>query len=179
MAVVESLLGRLGVSHERVVSSDDPVLHPGRAARIVAGGVDLGTVGELHPGLAATLELAGPVALAELDLARLEACLPGVLSFTGLSAFPPVRQDIVVAVSAGVAAASLVATARAAAGDLLDEIGVFDVFADAERLGEDRLSIGLRLTFQAPDRTLTEAEASAVRQQIVAALAAAHGAELR
>ena len=179
VAVVESLLGRLGVSHERVVCSDDPLLHPGRAARIVAGGVALGTVGELHPGLAATLELAGPVALAELDLARLEACLPGVLSFTGLSAFPPVRQDIAVAVSAGVAAASLVATARAAAGDLLDEIGVFDVFADAERLGEDRLSIGLRLTFQAPDRTLTEAEASAVRQQIVAALAAAHGAELR
>ena len=73
----------------------------------------------------------------------------------------------------------MIATARTAGGDLLSEIEVFDVFADTERLGADRVSIALRLAFQAEDRTLTEDEASAVRETIVAALAASHGAELR
>ncbi|MSO48231.1 MAG: hypothetical protein EXQ67_09160 [Thermoleophilia bacterium] len=105
--------------------------------------------------------------------------MPGVSTFAGLSTFPPVRQDIAVIVGTNVEAAVLIATARTAGGDLLSEIEVFDVFADAERLGADKVSIALRLAFQADDRTLTEDEASTVRESIVAALAAGHGAELR
>jgi phenylalanyl-tRNA synthetase beta chain len=179
VAVVESLLARLGVEHVRVATAENSHLHPGRAASIVVNGTQIGTLGELHPGLAASLEFDGPVALAEIDLAKLEACLPGVTTFAGLSTFPPVRQDIAVIVDTHVEAATLIATARAAGGDLLSEIEVFDVFADAERLGADKVSIALRLAFQAEDRTLTEEEASAVREAIVAALAASHGAELR
>jgi len=179
VAVVESLLARLGVEHTRVATADNSLLHPGRAASIIVDGTQIGTLGELHPGLAAGLEFDGPIALAEIDLAKLEACLPGVSIFAGLSTFPPVRQDIAVIVGTDVEAAALIATARTAGGDLLSEIEVFDVFADADRLGADKVSIALRLAFQAEDRTLTEDEASAVRESIVAALAASHGAELR
>ncbi len=179
VAVVESLLARLGVEHTRVATADNSLLHPGRAASIVVNGTEIGTLGELHPGLAASLEFDGPIALAEIDLAKLEVCLPGVSTFAGLSTFPPVRQDIAVIIGTDVEAAALIATARTAGGDLLSEIEVFDVFADAERLGADKVSIALRLAFQAEDRTLTEDEASAVRESIVAALVASHGAELR
>ncbi len=179
VAVVESLLARLGVEHTRVVTAENSLLHPGRAASIVVDGSQIGTLGELHPGLAASLEFDGPIALAEIDLAKLEACLPGVSTFAGLSTFPPVRQDIAVIVGTDVEAAALIATARTSGGDLLSEIEVFDVFADPDRLGADKVSIALRLAFQAEDRTLTEDEASAVRESIVAALTANHGAELR
>ncbi len=179
VAVVESLLARHGVEHTRVATTENSLLHPGRAASIVVNDTQIGTLGELHPGLAARLEFDGPIALAEIDFAKLEACLPGVSAFAGLSTFPPVRQDIAVIVGTDVEAAMLIATARNAGGGLLSEIEVFDVFADAERLGADKVSIALRLAFQAEDRTLTEDEASAVRESIVAALAASHGAELR
>jgi len=179
VAVVESLLARLGVEHTRVATAENSLLHPGRAASIVVNDTAIGTLGELHPRLAASLEFDGPIALAEIDLAKLEACLPGVSMFSGLSTFPPVRQDIAVIVGTDVEAAALIATARTAGGDLLSEIEVFDVFADAERLGADKVSIALRLAFQAEDRTLTEEEASVVRELIVAALVAGHGAELR
>ena len=159
--------------------SDDPQLHPGRAALLRINGERVGVVGEIHPGLAAELELSSAVVLAELELARLVAEAPGTSLFAGLSAFPPMRQDIAVIVPDSVDAATIVATARGAGGELLQTVEVFDVFADAERIGEGRCSIALRLVFQATDRTLTDEEAAAAREQIIAALAEASQSGIR
>ncbi len=179
VGVLDALFDRLGIDVERVALSDDPQLHPGRAALLRINGERVGVVGEIHPGLAAELELSSAVVLAELELARLVAEAPGTSLFAGLSAFPPMRQDIAVIVPDSVDAATIVATARGAGGELLQTVEVFDVFADAERIGEGRCSIALRLVFQATDRTLTDEEAAAAREQIIAALAASCSAELR
>jgi phenylalanyl-tRNA synthetase beta chain len=143
------------------------------------GDTRLGVMGELHPGLAAMLELDGPVAVAELDLAALVAAVPELTAFAGLSSFPPVRQDIAVIVADTVEAATLVATAEGAGGELLRTVEVFDVFSDPERVGVGRISVAMRLVFQAVDRTLTDDEATEAREQIVSALVATCGAELR
>jgi phenylalanyl-tRNA synthetase beta chain len=177
--VVDGLLARLGIAATRTAERDTAQLHPGRSAALMLGETRLGVMGELHPGLAATLELDGPVAVAELDLAALVAAVPELTAFAGLSSFPPVRQDIAVIVADDIDAAALIATVRAAGGELLQAVEVFDVFADPERVGAGRVSIALRLVFQADDRTLTDDEATAAREQIVGALVASCGAELR
>jgi phenylalanyl-tRNA synthetase beta chain len=177
--VVDGLLARLGIAATRRAERDTAQLHPGRSAALMLGDTRLGVLGELHPGLAATFELDGPVAVAELDLAALVAAVPELTAFAGLSSFPPVRQDIAVIVADDIDAAALIATARAAGGELLQGVEVFDVFADPERVGAARVSIALRLVFQADDRTLTDDEATAAREQIVGALVASCGAELR
>jgi phenylalanyl-tRNA synthetase beta chain len=177
--VVDGLLARLGIAATRRAERDTAQLHPGRSAALMLGDTRLGVMGELHPGLAATLELDGPVAVAELDLAALVAAVPELTAFAGLSSFPPVRQDIAVIVADSVAASDLVGAAVDAGGDLLQAVEVFDVFADAERIGVGRVSIALRLTFQASDRTLTDEEATEVRETIVAALTSSSSAELR
>jgi phenylalanyl-tRNA synthetase beta chain len=179
IGIVDGLLARLGVDAVRVAEPGIAQMHPGRAAALLAGGVRLGVIGELHPGLAVDLEVDGLVSIAELDLAAIAAAVPGITGFAGLSAFPPVRQDIAVIVANTVEAASLVATARDAGGELLREVDIFDVFADTERVGAGKVSVALRLVFQADDRTLTDDEATAAREQIVAALVASCGAELR
>jgi phenylalanyl-tRNA synthetase beta chain len=173
------LLARLGIAASRRAERDTAQLHPGRSAALMLGDTRLGVLGELHPGLAAALEFDGPVAVAELDLAALVAAVPELTAFAGLSSFPPVRQDIAVIVAEGVEAAALVAAARDAGGQLLREVDVFDVFADADRVGVGKVSVALRLVFQADDRTLTDEEATAVREQIVGALVGNLGAELR
>ena len=178
-AVLDALLARLGVQHARVRCEDAPMLHPGRAAQIHVDGHSIGVIGEIHPGLAIDLEIDGPVALAEVDLEAFGALLSADQLFEGLSTFPPVRQDIAVIVSDTVEASALIETARIAGGALLDSAEVFDVFTDPQRLGEGRVSIAIRFAFQADDRTLTESEASELRERIVAALASKHGAELR
>ena len=179
VGIVDGLLARLGVDATRVAETGVAQLHPGRAAALQAGSVRFGVIGELHPGLAVDLEVDGPVSIAELDLAAIAAAVPGTTSFSGLSAFPPVRQDIAVVVAEGVEAAALVTAVRDAGGELLREVHVFDVFADADRVGVGKVSVALRLVFQADDRTLTDEEATAVREQIVGALVNSLGAELR
>jgi phenylalanyl-tRNA synthetase beta chain len=178
-AIVDCLLGRLGVSASRERFSDSPLLHPGRAARLVAGAEELGIIGEIHPAHALALEIEGPIALAELDLDALERSLPAQRAHVPTSTFPPVRQDIAIVVGAGVSAAQVLEVVREAGGDLLVGLEVFDVYTDAERLGADRVSLAIRLVFQHHDRTLTEDEATGLREGIVGALGERLGAELR
>ncbi len=91
--------------------------------------------------------------------------------------YPALRQDLAVVLAEDVAAAKVLDTVREAAGALLDEVGVFDVYSGPQ-VGEGRRSLALSLAFRAPDRTLTDEDVAPVRERIVAALAAL-GGELR
>ena len=81
-------------------------------------------------------------------------------------------------VDADVPATDVESALRSGGGDLLEDIRLFDVYQGAQ-LGENRKSLAFALRFRAPDRTLTEDEASAAREAAVAAAATAVGAELR
>ncbi len=178
--VLETVCGRLGVP-VRLEPLRQPYLHPGRAARILLGtdGVAAGEIGELHPVTAERFELEGRVAVLELDLDVLTAQVPTRFTYRPVPEQPPVLQDIAVVVGDDVPSADLVATALAAGAPLLTEASVFDVYRDERRLGAGRVSLAIRLVFQDPERTLTEDEASAVRELVVAALRERFGAELR
>src|SRR5262249_14824080 len=91
---------------------------------------------------------------------------------------PPVRQDLAFSIPEDVAAGDLVAGAREAAGPELREMRAFDVY-HGEQLGPGRKSIAFAVTFQSPDRTLSDEDATRLRAAIVAALADRFGAELR
>jgi phenylalanyl-tRNA synthetase beta chain len=145
-----------------------PLLHPGKTASIPAG-----VVGELHPRL-----LDGEWGVFELDLEDLFASAQEPVTYEDVITFPGIRQDIAVSVPDDVPAGDLVAAARAAAGPELRELRVFDVYR-GEQVGPGRKSIALALTYQAPDRTLTENDAARLRGAIVSELARLFSAELR
>ena len=92
--------------------------------------------------------------------------------------YPPVRQDLAFAVGEDVSAGDLVAAAREAAGPELREMRAFDVYR-GEQVGPGRKSIAFSITFQSPDRTLTDEDAAELRNRIVTALQAGFGADLR
>ena len=85
--------------------------------------------------------------------------------YRDLTSFPAVVQDVAVSVDEGVPAAEIEAAVRAAAGDLLSAVRVFDVY-HGEQVGEGRKSLALRLEFRAPDRTLTDEEVAERRAAI-------------
>src|SRR5690606_4487365 len=95
-----------------------------------------------------------------------------------VSPFPAVLQDVAVVVDASVPAAEVEAALRAGGGDLLEDVRLFDVFEGAQ-VGENRKSLAFALRFRAPDRTLTEDEASVAREAAVEAARSAVGAQLR
>ncbi len=153
-----------------------PPWHPGRCAEILADGQVVGYAGELHPAVCAALELPRRTAAMELDLDALP--LPGITPAPRISSYPPALIDVALVVDAATPAAEVGAALVAGAGELLEGVRLFDVYA-SEQLGTGRKSLAYKLTFRAPDRTLTVEEAVAARDAAVAVAAERYGAVLR
>ena len=152
-----------------------PFLHPGRAASVVAGGRNIGWLGELHPLVADEWDLAGPVAGFEIDADAVVELTEGqARAYRDVTSFPAVLQDIALVVGEQTPAAAVEAAVREGGGDLLESVEIFDVY-HGEQVGEAEKSLALRLSFRAPDRTLTDAEVAERRAAIEAALAGIGG----
>ena len=150
--------------------------HPGRCAEVVVDGRVVGHAGQLHPAVIERAGLPKGTCAVELDLDAVP--ITETLPAPRVSPFPAVFQDVSLVVAGDVAAQTVVDAVREGAGDLLEDVTLFDVYTGPQ-VGEGRKSLTLALRFRAPDRTLTEDEASAARDAAVAAAAAAVGAELR
>jgi phenylalanyl-tRNA synthetase beta chain len=174
-ALLEALANALRVPDLAFTPGPEPFLHPGRSARVSLGDDPIGWLGELHPLVAQTWELSG-AACFEIDLDRLitYASRPDYVDLIG---YPPLRQDIAVVLPEDVSAAQALDTVRGAAGKLLSDVRVFDVYSGPQ-VGEGKRSLALALAFRAPDRTLSDEEVGPVRQRIVNLLSEL-GGELR
>ncbi len=166
--VLEGLAARLGaeLGFER---ASEPFLHPGRAARVTAGGREAGWIGELHPLVCREWDVEAAVGF-EVDLAPLlAAATAGEEAFEDVTTFPSVRQDLAVVVPTEVSAAQVREAVLAGGGELLRSAEVFDLYEGAQ-VGAGRKSLALRLEFRAADRTLTDEEVAARREEIAARL---------
>jgi phenylalanyl-tRNA synthetase beta chain len=175
-AYVEALLDALRVP-VAFAADPQPFLHPGRSAAVLADGLPVGWVGDVHPLVAAEWDLDG-VAAFELDLDAVIAHAAPVAQYEDLTSFPEVREDIAIVVAEDVPAATVLQTVRDAGGKLLARAEVFDVYR-GEQIPPGRTSLAIALTFRARDRTLTDADVAPVREKIVARLASELGGELR
>jgi phenylalanyl-tRNA synthetase beta chain len=174
-ALLAGMLEKLGVKWS-VQPRSWPFLHPGRGAAVLAAEQTLGFIGEVHPLVADAWDLPRTAAFA-VDLGKLAAAAPAVTPFRAFASVPSLRQDIAVTLPGDVSAAQVLQRARRAAGEILDDVSVFDVYT-GEQVGEGRRSLALALTFGAPERTLTDEDVAPVRERIVSALAEL-GGELR
>jgi phenylalanyl-tRNA synthetase beta chain len=161
-----------------VTAAEAAPWHPGRCAAISVDGSVVGHAGELHPRVAAALELPARACAAEVDLSQLIAHGGGTVQAVPVSTFPVATQDVALVVAADVPAADVEHALRDGAGDLLESLRLFDVYA-GEQIGAGRRSLAYALRFRAPDRTLTADEASAARDAAVAEAGRRVGAVLR
>ncbi|HEU4449176.1 MAG TPA: phenylalanine--tRNA ligase subunit beta [Gaiellaceae bacterium] len=152
----------------RLERTREPFLHPGKAARL-----DAGWVGELHPSL-----LAGRWGVFELDLGTLFAQVPERSEYQDVITYPALRQDLAFTVAEDVLAGDLADAARAAAGPELRDLRVFDVYR-GDPIPPGKKSVALRVSFQSPERTLSDDDAQVLRERVVATLVERYGAELR
>jgi len=167
--VLEALLAQLGCEGG-VQAGTEPFLHPGRSARVIVGGADVGWVGEIHPAVCRRWDLDGAAGF-EIDLGPLvEASPRGYEQYEDVIAYPPVEQDVAVVVADDVDAAAVRAAVVAGGGELLRSAELFDLYT-GDQVGEGRKSVALRLSFQAPDRTLTDEEVAGRRRAIGEAIA--------
>jgi phenylalanyl-tRNA synthetase beta chain len=166
--VLEALMTALRTDYA-LERSAEPFLHPGRNAAVVIGGRAAGWVGEVHPLVVSEWGIGVTVAALELDLDAVS--VPGPVLYSDIPSHPEVREDLAVVVGEDTTSAQVVDVVRRSGGELLSGAEVFDVYRDPERLGQGKVSLALRLSFRAPDRTLTDEEVAAERGRIIEALA--------
>lgn len=178
--VVEQLaaLFKVAVTFSEV---ERPYLVAGRAASVAIGDHVIGVLGQLAPEIADARDLpAGDeVYVGEIDLDALSAAAPAdTLRATTLPRYPSVVRDVSILVADTLSAATVRGTIRSAAPATLIQVREFDRY-QGKGIPDGKVSLSFRLTFQSPERTLTDDEVSAAMTAVVAALKTTHGAEQR
>lgn len=179
-----ALLGALGVPTGglQIVPGGPPWFHPGRSATLQFGPKTIvGHFGELHPRALKTMDVEGPVAAFEIILDTLpapKAKPTKIKPKLDISDLQPVSRDFAFIVDQASQAGDLVKAAQSADRALITDVAVFDVY-EGKGVPEGKKSIGLAVTLQPREKTLTDTEIEAVAQKIVAEAEKKCGATLR
>ncbi len=179
-AFVERLLGREASVRGATQAETDrppPSLHPRGAAWIEVAGKRVGALGPVHPDVSESFG-AGEAVVVEIDLEALQAVGPQPVRFVPLPRFPSSSRDMSLVVRDDVAAGDVEHAAREAAGDLAEQVALFNRFVGGS-VPAGHASLALHVVYRAPDRTLTDADVDARHAQVVAVLEKRFGASLR
>ena len=176
--IMDALAQRLNVPQVRFGAATHPALHPVRAAALFVDDEPLGIAGDVHPQVCERFDLTGqPVAMLELNLDLLLARRQP-RRYRPVSRFPAVLEDVALVVDDDVPAQAVEDAIRAAGGEWLREVTLFDLYY-GEPIPEGRKGLAYALTFQADDRSLTEDEVRVLYRRIQAHTAAELGAAMR
>jgi phenylalanyl-tRNA synthetase beta chain len=176
--VLEHLLEGLGVQGWSPGDRCPVPWHPGRSAAVLVDDIAVGEVGEIHPRVAESFDLASRVAGFELRVAPVIEAAGGEAVYREVSRFPPLRRDVAFVLDASTPAGAVRDALVESGGPMLDRAVLFDVF-EGDPLPPGRRSLAFALDLRASDRTLTDEEADAVVRAIADRLRDDFGAELR
>lgn len=185
-AAAETVFSQMHISGVRYTPTQHPTFHPGRCALIelpVSPASDAptspaGIMGEIHPEVAKRYGFPQRAYALELDLERLYAAAPEQVRFHPISRFPALTRDLAVVVNRAIPAIEVAETIRAAGGELAQSVTLFDVYEGAP-IPPDQRSLAFTIVYQAPDRTLNDADGDAERAKVVAHLKERFGASIR
>lgn len=166
-----------------VANAEMPALHPTRSGVVRVNGESVGSVGEIDPDVLAAFDIPGRVAWLEVDVERMLSHPHGVPTYSRVSRFPSSDIDLAFIVPEGISATDVRDVIASTAGDLAAKVELFDIYrggVEVDAAGDvDARSLTYRIRFQAPDRTLTDAEVGELRSKVINEVQAAFGARLR
>ncbi len=178
VAVLDLLAAALALPAVDLRAGAPPGMHPTRSAEVVVAGRARGVVGEVAFEVLEGCGVAGRVAWLQLDLRSVLDGPRARRRYRPVSKYPPSDVDLAFVVPDSVAAAQVERALRASAGSLLARVGLFDSYR-GPGVPEGSRSLAYRLRFQAPDRTLTDAEVAEIRRRCIDGVSRRAGAALR
>jgi phenylalanyl-tRNA synthetase beta chain len=177
--VVEELLKHLHVGGVEYVPVDAPLYHSGRVALVRAEGIDVGIVGELHPGVADEWQLSGQrVCGFDFSVEAIKRAMAERHLYEQVSAYAPVVQDMAFVVAEETPAALVADTLRKAVGASVGAVRLFDIYR-GKPVPEGHKSLAFAVSFTPADKPLTEEEIARLRKRIEGRLEYELGAKLR
>jgi phenylalanyl-tRNA synthetase beta chain len=177
--ILAALLEALHIEDVGYEPAGHPSFHPGKQAKVQAGDREIGVFGELHPLVRQNYELpASPLLAAELDLDALLSLIPERYESQPVPAYPPVLEDLALVVDESLPAERVAEVIRQAGGKIVTNVRLFDVYR-GEKIGAGKKSLAYSLTYQAPNKTLTDRDVAGIRTRILRRLEQELGAALR
>ncbi len=178
--IVEQLLSGLKISDVTFQNvTTVPYLHPARSAEVLHSGRTLGVFGELHPKVAKAFDLKShTVLVADLNLGAVFASMPKRVPYRGFSTFPAAKRDLAVVIAQELTTETVTREIRAAAGELLTQLELFDVYY-GESLPAGTKSLAFAISYQAADRTLSDKEIQKLHEKVESRLKHVLKAQIR
>ena len=176
---VETILDSIRAEDVTYVSEkSDPSYHPGRCAKVYVNGQEVGTLGQIHPLVAANYGVDAELYYADLKFDALFASRGADPEYQPLPKFPAVTRDIAVLVDKAVTVGAMESSIQAAAKGLLKDVTLFDIYEGA-KLPTGKKSVAFNLVLRADDRSLTAQEADDEVNLVLERLKKDFGAMLR
>ena len=177
--IISELLAELQIENVQFARTALPAYHPGKCASVEVAGIRLGHIGELHPLVHEHYDLLDfPVQAAQFDFEAILDLIPAMFEAKPVPVYPPVLEDLAIIVDEEVPAERVLDVLEQAGGRVLVGIQLFDVYR-GKQIGQGKKSLAYNLSYQAPDRTLTDEEVAKIRDRIVRRLDKELNAKLR
>lgn len=177
--ICEEMLTGLHIENIEFQNHSSPSFHPGKCASVSANGQQLAVIGEIHPAVHAQHNFGdSPVLAAAFNLKTLMDLSPLRHDTMPVSIYPPILEDIALIVDEDIPASQVKALINQTGGKTVTNVRLFDVYR-SEQIGKGKKSLAYSLTYQNPDRTLTDKDVAKVRIKIVKRLEREIGAKLR
>ncbi len=169
--VLEELFLKLGLKGkaEIVPSKETPFLHPGRQAKIVIDGVNVGYLGQVHPEVCENYEIKCDAYLAGIDMPALTKDVTFDRRYESVAKYPAVNRDLSLVVKKEIFVGELERIMRQKGGKLLESVTLFDVY-EGSQIEEGYKSVAYSLVFRSQERSLEAAEVNAAVEKILAGL---------
>ena len=153
-------------------------MHPGKSCGIYIGELLVGYMGQVHPDVLERMDLNNNAYVLEINLDILENQVDNVISYKEITKFPAVIRDVAFLIPAEMETNNMVDIVLRQSEELLENVAIFDIYT-GKGISKGMKSLGLRFSYRAPDRTLTDVEVNSIHDKIVQNTVGLTGAKIR
>ncbi len=178
-SAIFTLLHAFGIRDLRVEEcTDKPWFHPGRAAVLFAEGVEIGWFGEISYAVSEGLDLAPRLYLGEFAFEKIAAMYRAERSYTAINRYPSMKRDLALVVDKNQRVGDVLAALYSVNQPIIQSIALFDIY-EGQQLPEGKKSLAFQVTYQDPQQTLKEEDATRVHKALIQKAEQTLGATLR
>jgi phenylalanyl-tRNA synthetase beta chain len=176
---LENIFCDFKLTNSNYISSiSEPFLHPGKSCGIYIGEILVGYMGQVHPDVLEKLDLKNCAYIFEINLDILANQVNNIIHYKEISKFPAVTRDVAFLIPAEMETKYMIDIVLRQNEELLENVVIFDIYA-GKGISEGMKSLGLRFSYRAPDRTLTDVEVNSIHDKIVQNTVGVTGAIIR
>lgn len=177
--IVDTILNRTGiVDVDYIRESENPTFHPGRTAKLLMGGKEIGILGEVHPDVLENYDLKKKAYIGHIDFTDIVENSDLNIEFKQLPKYPAITRDLALVVKEDLLVGEIDKLIRKHGEGLIEKIDLFDIYT-GDQIEDGMKSVAYSIVYRSHERTLIEKEINEIQDKIIKDLENTFNAKLR